>query len=171
MSRRTLVAALSGAALIVVAALLVRQYAVGSDGYAIFRPVTAAEVESRQEARLIYPGSTRIKFAADDMTPNQLTESGTPADAGGTFAADAPAADVADWYTQKLLGMGWSGIGSDASMGPEIQYGFRKGSREGFYLDIIGPTAVEYVATPHATEYRYFYFVGVPDWWPYFPPF
>ena len=158
--------------LLLAAGLLVRQNLVGADGYAILRPVTASELESRQEASLAYPGSARIRSGASDMTPNQIVESGSPAIVGGTFVVDAAPSDVGDWFSQRLQALGWSVLGSDSSTySGETLNSWTRGSREGIYLYIIGANSLEYIPTDRETEYRYVYFVGLPTWWPYFPPF
>jgi hypothetical protein len=158
--------------LLVAAGLLVRQNVVGADGYAIFRPVTASELESRQETSLAYPGSTRIRSSVADMTPNDFAESGSPAIVEGTFVVDAVPSDVGDWFNQRLRALGWSVLGFDDATYPgETLNSWTRGSREGIYLYIIGANGLDYIPTDRQTEYRYVYFVGLPNWWPYFPPF
>jgi hypothetical protein len=172
MRRRRLALGLVAVIVLLAAGLLVRQNVVGADGYAIFRPVTASELESRQEASLAYPDSARIRISASDMTPNQLVESGSPAIVGGTFVVNAAPGDVGDWFDQRLRALGWSVLGSGVFtyVGGTI-HSWTRGSREDIYLDIIGANSLDYIPTDRETEYRYVYLVGLPEWWPYFPPF
>ncbi len=172
MRRRWLALGLVVVILLVAAGLLVRQNVVGADGYATFRPVNGSELESRHEASLAYLGSTRIRMSVSDMTPNDFTESGSPATVDGTFVVDAAPNDIGDWFNQRLRALGWSVLGSGLSIdGGTTLYSWTRGSREGIYLYIIGANSLDYIPTDRETEYRYVYFVGLPKWWPYFPPF
>jgi len=172
MSRKGLALGLAAAVVLLAAALLVRQYVVGADGYAILRPVTAAELESHHEASLSYPGSTRIRNSVSDMTPNDFAESGSPAIVDGSFVVDAAPGDVSDWFNQRLGALGWSVLGPGLSAGAGTTlYSWTRGSREVIYLYMIGANSLDYIPTDRQTEYRYVYLVGLPSWWPYFPPF
>jgi hypothetical protein len=172
MRRRWQARGLVAVIVVLAVGLLVRQNLVGADGYAILRPVTASELESRQEASLSYPGSTRIRKSVSDMTPNDFAESGSPAIVDGSFVVDAAPGDVSDWFSQRLRALGWSVLGPGLSAGAGTTlYSWTRGSREVIYIYIIGANSLDYIPTDRQTEYRYAYLVGLPQWWPYFPPF
>jgi GrpB-like predicted nucleotidyltransferase (UPF0157 family) len=112
----------------------------GSDGLPDHRPVRAADLASRPEAKLFYPGSTVIQSARSDQSSDPNNPATAPAKID-TLLASAASADVLQaWYGQRLPAAGWraapAGVAGTAG---EVDLEWRRGSREFFdlrlYLD------------------------------------
>lgn len=106
MSKR-MVRVLTAAVVFVGAAFAIRQFAPAPDGFAAFRPVSAAELAGRQEAHLYFPGSTVLNQSMQDMT-GPLLSTGAPASVSAIAATSAPKDDVSAWYESQMRSRGWS---------------------------------------------------------------
>jgi GrpB-like predicted nucleotidyltransferase (UPF0157 family) len=142
-SRRLLLAGGIGVAL-VIATAGVAYYAEtsrGPDGLPDHRAVRAADLASRPEAQLVYPGSTVVESAQSDQSADPNNPASTPAKIDTLLATAATAAEVQAWYAQRLSAGGWRAGPSSSGEAPtgEVDLEWRRGAREFFdlrlYLD------------------------------------
>jgi hypothetical protein len=138
-----------GAALVISAAFAARQIAVGPDGFAAFRPVSASELAGRPEAHLYFPGSVVLQRSMSDMT-GPLLSTGEPAGIAATAATNAPKNDVIAWYENQMQSRGWS---SSCSGCAPTSRSWSRGNREFFELYFLDSKSFDYRSTDRATEY------------------
>lgn len=96
-------------------------------------PITAAFVDSRPDAHLVYPGATVLKTVVNPEGPTACSIDGCSADQAYVdvwTATAASAATVRDWYKAEVVAQGYGCIGSG---GPDYAYqtdSYSLGSRE-----------------------------------------
>jgi GrpB-like predicted nucleotidyltransferase (UPF0157 family) len=113
----------------------------GPDGLPDHRAVRAADLASRPEAKLFYPGSTLVESARSDQNADPANPASTPAKIDTLLATVASPAEVQAWYAERLPADGWRVAPSspgEAATG-EVDVEWRRGPREFFdlrlYLD------------------------------------
>ena len=101
--------------LLVVVAAVVAGLVIVSAGVALIflawnggpHPLTGAELLTRPEANLLYPGAHQLSMSTQDET-HPLFEGPTQADVVRTFATADPMANVVAWYDGKLKALGYT---------------------------------------------------------------
>jgi GrpB-like predicted nucleotidyltransferase (UPF0157 family) len=108
----------------------------GPDGLPNHRAVRAADLASRPEAHLFYPGSAVVESAFADQSPDPGNPASGPAKVETVLATSASVADVQAWYSERLKAAGWRSTPSSAVGAPagEVDIEWRRGSREFFDL-------------------------------------
>jgi hypothetical protein len=139
-----------GAAVVIAAAFAARQIAVGPDGFAAFRPVSASELAGRAEAHLYFPGSVVLQRSMTDMT-GPLLSTGEPAGIAATAVTNAAKNDVIAWYENQMQSRGWSPTCGGAC-NPTSRF-WSRGNREFFELYFLDSKSFDYRSTDRATEY------------------
>jgi hypothetical protein len=157
---------MAGVILLLGIAVAVRQFAVASDGFAAFRPVSASELKGRAEAHLYFPGSSVVRVSTRDMR-GSLLAADQPAQVGTWLATSAPKNDVIAWYENEMRSRGW--VHGCAEVCSPALHMWTRGSREFFELDFPDPRFSDYVSTALPTEYVADYelspIIGVSWWW------
>jgi hypothetical protein len=113
----------------------------GPDGLPDHRAVRAADLASRPEASLFYPGSTVVDSARADQSADPNNPASGPAKIDTLLATTASVAEVQAWYGRRLAAGGWRAAPPIAVEAPagEVDLEWRRGAREFFdlrlYLD------------------------------------
>jgi hypothetical protein len=157
---------LVGGVLVVGSAFAVRQFAVTSDGFAAFRPVSASELASRPEAHLYFPGSSVVQVSRRDMR-GSLLSADEPAQVATTAATSASKNELIAWYENEMRSRGW--VHTCAEVCSPVLHMWVRGKREFFELDFPDPRFSDYVSTNLPTEYVADYelspIIGISLWW------
>jgi GrpB-like predicted nucleotidyltransferase (UPF0157 family) len=165
--RPLLVAGLILVALVVSAAGLAyfSENSRGPDGLPDHRAVRAADLASRPEAMLFFPGSTVVATSRSDQSSDPANPASSPARLDTLLATAAPPASVLSWYAQLLPAGGWHATPANANSDPavgEIDREWRRGSREFFELNLnLDRSSVGSVgSSANGLLYRVVYLVG-----------
>jgi hypothetical protein len=117
--------------------------ATGFDSHGLPKgPVTAAFVEARADANLLYPGATTLKRSTRFETFCGLGMAWSPAQTDIQFSTGDPIDVVNRWYTDRLAGEGWRECAEELHMTPyrgETNRFFHRGNRESYYVDHFVP--------------------------------
>lgn len=106
--RAALVAAAGAAGMASVAACTSQtSVATDSSGLPVNRPVTRADLTSRPETHLRFPGSVVVKRVGMDETPNESGEEPNPAFTGAIFEAHATPSQLYAWFGSSLSKSGF----------------------------------------------------------------
>ena len=109
----------------------------GSDGLPDHRPIRAADLFARPEAKLFYPGSTVLRSARSDQSADPNNPTSAPARIETLLTTGGSAGAVQAWYAEKLAAAGWrtsrSSLTSEVPAG-EVDSEWRRGQRE--FLDL-----------------------------------
>ena len=137
----------------------------GSDGLPDHRPVRAADLASRPEAKLFFPGSTLVASARSDQGADPNNPASAPAKIDTLLATAASPAAVRAWYAERLAAGGWQAAPSNPTGEPaagEEDLEWRRGLREFFdlklNLDKAAPGGVD--GGVSGLLYRVIYLVG-----------
>ena len=115
----------------------------GPDGLPDHRAVRAADLASRPEAKLFYPGSTVVQSARSDQSSDPNNPASAPASIDTLLATAAPADALQAWYGQSLPAVGWRAAPpTGAGAAGEVDLEWRRGSREFFDLRVYLDRAV-----------------------------
>jgi GrpB-like predicted nucleotidyltransferase (UPF0157 family) len=109
----------------------------GPDGLPDHRPIRAADLASRPEAKLFYPDSTVVASARSDQSADPNNPASAPAKIETLLATGASAATVRAWYGDRLAAGGWQASPSNPTGDPpagEVDLEWSRGSREYFEL-------------------------------------
>ena len=109
----------------------------GPDGLPDHRPVRAADLAARPEAKLFYPGSTPIVSARSDQSADPGDAASVPAKIDTLLVTAASRAVVRAWYAERLPADGWRAAPSNPTGEPaagEVDLEWRRGPREFFDL-------------------------------------
>jgi GrpB-like predicted nucleotidyltransferase (UPF0157 family) len=139
-SRRLLV--IGGAALIavvgaIVAVAYISETSRGADGLPDHRPVRAADLAIRPEAKLFYPGSAVVESTRADQGSDPSNPASGPAKIDTLLAVPATAEAIKAWYSQRLAAAGWRLSSSSLTAevpAEEVDTEWRRGTREYFDL-------------------------------------
>jgi GrpB-like predicted nucleotidyltransferase (UPF0157 family) len=111
----------------------------GPDGLPDHRPIRAADLEARPEAKLFFPGSTVVASSGLDQSSDPSNPAAVPAKIDTLLATAGPAASVRAWYAERLPAAGWQAAPANSSgdLGVgETDFEWRRGSREFFELKL-----------------------------------
>jgi hypothetical protein len=108
----------------------------GPDGLPDHRPLRAADLASRPEAKLYYKGSTVIQSSRSDQSSDPNNPTSAPASIDTLLATAGSPAALQAWYGQSLLAAGWRAAPSIASPSGESDLEWRRGTREFFELKV-----------------------------------
>jgi GrpB-like predicted nucleotidyltransferase (UPF0157 family) len=109
----------------------------GSDGLPDHRAVRAADLVSRPEAKLFYPGSTVVQSARSDQSSDPSNPASAPAKIDTLLATAVSSGAVRDWYAERLAAGGWQVAPSNPTGEPaagEVDLEWRRSPREFFDL-------------------------------------
>ena len=106
----------------------------GADGLPDRRSIRAADLATRAEARLFYPGSTVVRILRVDQGADPNNPASVPAKIDTLLATPAPPDQVQAWYQQKLLTAGWRAMPTIVGTSGEVDLEWRRGARE--FLDL-----------------------------------
>lgn len=111
----------------------------GPDGLPDHRPIRAADLASRPEAHLFYPGSAVVASSRSDQSADPSNPASAPAKIETLLATAASAATVRASYGERLKAAGWQAAPSNPSGDPgigEVDLEWSRGSREYFALSL-----------------------------------
>jgi GrpB-like predicted nucleotidyltransferase (UPF0157 family) len=108
----------------------------GPDGLPDHRPLRAADLASRPEAKLYYPGSTVVQSSRSDQSSDPNNPTSAPASIDTLLAAAASPDALQAWYGQSLSAAGWRSAPAIASASGENDLEWRRGTREFFELKV-----------------------------------
>ncbi|MDQ6919342.1 MAG: GrpB family protein [Candidatus Dormibacteraeota bacterium] len=137
----------------------------GADGLPDHRNVRAADLGSRPEAKLFFPGSSVVHAIRSDQGMDPGDPAGTPARIETLLVTPASPEAVQTWYGDNLRAAGWRAAPANPAgeaPGGEVDLEWRRGSREFFdlklYLD--GSSRGGLGPTVKGLVYRVAYLVG-----------
>jgi GrpB-like predicted nucleotidyltransferase (UPF0157 family) len=108
----------------------------GADGLPDHRPIRAADLAMRPEAKLFYPGSTLVQSARADQSSDPNSPSAVPAKVDTLLATAVSPEVLQAWYGQNLSAAGWRAAPSVAGASGEVDLEWRRGAREFFDLKV-----------------------------------
>jgi GrpB-like predicted nucleotidyltransferase (UPF0157 family) len=120
----------------VLAVAFISETSRGADGLPDHRPVRAADLASRPEAKLFYPGSVVVDSTRADQGSDPGNPASGPAKIDTLLAVPAAAEAIKAWYSGRLAAAGWRLSSSSTAEVPagEVDTEWRRGSREYFDL-------------------------------------
>jgi GrpB-like predicted nucleotidyltransferase (UPF0157 family) len=108
----------------------------GPDGLPDHRPIRAADLALRPEAKLYYPGSTVVQGSRSDQGSDPNNPTSPPARIDTLLVTAASPDALQAWYGQSLLAAGWRAAPAIASASGENDLEWRRGTREFFELKV-----------------------------------
>jgi len=108
----------------------------GPDGLPDHRAVRAADLASRPEAKLFYPGSTLVQSIRVDQSADPNNPASMPAKIDTLLATAGQPEVLQEWYGQNLPAAGWRAAPSVGGATGEVDLEWRRGAREFFVLKV-----------------------------------
>jgi GrpB-like predicted nucleotidyltransferase (UPF0157 family) len=108
----------------------------GPDGLPDHRPIRAADLASRPEAKLYYPGSTVVQSSRSDQGSDPNNPTSAPSRIDTLLATAASPDGLQAWYGQSLSAAGWRAAAAIVSAAGENDLEWRRGTREFFELKV-----------------------------------
>ena len=137
----------------------------GPDGLPDHRPIRAADLAARPEAKLFFPSSAAVASSSSDQSSDPSNPAAGPAKIDTLLATTAAPTAVRAWYAERLAAAGWqpapTNPGGDLGSG-ETDLEWRRGSREFFDLKLnLDRTSLDSLAGgTTGLLYRVVYLVG-----------
>ena len=108
----------------------------GADGLPDHRPIRAADLATRPEAKLFYPGSTLVQSIRVDQSADPNNPASMPAKIDTLLATAGQPEVLQEWYGQNLPAAGWRAAPSVGGATGEVDLEWRRGAREFFVLKV-----------------------------------